>query len=116
MGKPHVRLGVIGGLERSRASYDLLATSYGVEASFHGGEMTSRGARTVEHLVERCDVIVIVTDVNSHGAVQLARRRLRERGRSPLLMRRCGLARFALLLAALRARYAAPPESGNANA
>ncbi len=49
-------------------------------------------------MVERCDLVVIVTDVNSHGAVQLTRRLLRSLGREPVLLRRCGTGRFATLL------------------
>ena len=53
------------------------------------------------------DLVLLLTDVSSHGAVRHARQVLRERGRSPVL-RRCGSARFAALLAALdeRARFA----------
>jgi hypothetical protein len=42
--------------------------------------------------------------VNSHGALTLARRRLRDRGRTPLLMRKCGFTRFTALLEALTQR------------
>jgi hypothetical protein len=54
------------------------------------------------------DLVLLLTDVSSHGAVRHARQVLRERGRSPVLLRRCGSARFASLLAALdeRARSA----------
>ena len=102
-----MRLGVIGGLDRSKADYEQLAASYGFETEFHQGCMTGRGARGLEHIVDRCDIVLIITDLNSHGAVQLARRRLRERGRTPLLVRRCGLSRFAALLAALQERQRA---------
>jgi hypothetical protein len=99
-----MRIGIIGGLDRSRADYEQLSAAYGLDAEFHDGAMTARGARGLEHIVDRCDVVVIITELNSHGAVQLARRRMRLRGREPLLVRRCGVARFAALLAALQAR------------
>ncbi len=99
-----MRVGVIGGLERSEPLYGRLAAAHHHEAVFHGGGMSGHGRRALERLVARCDLVVIVTDVNSHGAVQLARRLLREKGRSPLLMRRCGVARFIALLAALDER------------
>ena len=104
-----MRIGIIGGLERSQPHYERLAAGAGHEALFHDGTMRGRGARTLEHLVDRCDLVVIVTDVNSHLAVQLARRRLREQGRSPLLLRRFGLARFATLLAALNVHRSSCP-------
>jgi hypothetical protein len=99
-----MRLGIVGGLGRSPPLYGRVAEARGHEALFHDGSLTGRGRRCLERLVDTCDLVVIVTDVNSHGAVQLARRLLRERGRSPLLLRRCGLARFAALLATLDAR------------
>jgi hypothetical protein len=102
-----MRIGIIGGLGRSGPHFSRLAADAGHEASFHDGEIKGRGARALEHVIDRSELVVIVTDVNSHAAVQLARRRLREQGRSPLLLRRFGLARFAMLLAALNVRV--PP-------
>ncbi len=101
-----MRIAIIGGLGRAEPYYTRLAEAAGHRALFHDGAIGGRGTQALEHLVERCDVVVLVTDVNSHGAVQLVRRRLRERGRSPLLLRRMGLARFATLLAALDAEGA----------
>jgi hypothetical protein len=60
-----------------------------------------RGRASLAQLVDRCDVVIIITDVNSHGAVQFARQRLRLVGREPLLLRRCGPSRFASLLGEL---------------
>ncbi len=96
-----MRIGIIGGLARAELHYERLAAAAGHRALFHDGRTRGRRTEALEHLVERCHVVVVLTDVNSHGAVQMVRRRLRERGRSPLLLRRLGLARFAQLLAAL---------------
>lgn len=96
-----MRIGIVGGLTRAGSHYCRLAASAGHELLFHDGWMGGRGVKSLEHLVERSDVVVVVTDVNSHGAVQLARSRLRAGGRSPVLLRRCGLARFGALLAEL---------------
>ncbi len=111
-----MRVGIIGGLDRAEPHYGRLAVDLGHEALFHDGQICGRGARALEHLVDRCDAVVIVTDVNSHGAVQLARRRLRGRGGSPLLLRRCGLARFRRLLAALNVGALAQRAGGAASA
>jgi hypothetical protein len=62
--------------------------------------------------VDRCDLVVIVTGVNSHTAVQVARRRLRDRGRAPVLMRSCGIERFAALLASLAERSTLSAQAG----
>ncbi len=96
-----MRIGIVGGVERVEPLYGQMAQRLGHEVLFHGGSVNGRGAKALEHLVDRCDLVVVVTDVNSHGAVRLARRRLRERGSAPILLRRCGLSRFGELLESL---------------
>ncbi|EYF06609.1 Hypothetical protein CAP_1739 [Chondromyces apiculatus DSM 436] len=55
-------------------------------------------------MVERADLVIVLTDVNSHGGVQLARRICQRLGRAALIVRRCGAAQFQNLLDALAAR------------
>jgi hypothetical protein len=93
-----MRVGVVGGLDRAEPHYERLALEAGHEALFHDGHVGGRGRLSLAQLVDRCDVVIIITDVNSHGAVQYARQRLRLHGREPLLFRRCGPSRFASLL------------------
>jgi hypothetical protein len=99
-----MRLGIIGGLGRVEPRFQRIAAEAGHEVVFHDGDLGGRGAVALEHLVERAELVVLVTDVNSHGAVRLARRLLKERQRSALLLRRCGLATFATLISALDRR------------
>ena len=94
-----MRVGFVGGVGRAEPHYARLAEDAGHEFVFHDGDVRGRGAHALNRLVDRCDVVVIVTDVNSHGAVLVARERMRQLRRCPLLLRRCGLARFASLLA-----------------
>lgn len=101
-----MRIVIIGGLERAEQHFERLAAAAGYEVHFHDGRTGGRGADVLERLVERCDVVVILTDVNSHGGVQIARRAMRERGRTPLLLRRLSLSKFQQLLAALNAKQA----------
>ena len=75
-----------------------------------GGEPLLR--KELESLVERSDLVICITDVNSHSAVLGARRHARTLGRRCLLVRRLGLSRFRALLADLRgdsAQAAASP-------
>jgi hypothetical protein len=99
-----MRVGIVGGLERSDQHYRAVAEDAGYEAAFHTGHVGGRGRAALAQLVDGCDIVLIVTDVNSHGAVQFARRRLRLAGRSPILVRKCGLNKFAELLKELRER------------
>jgi hypothetical protein len=96
-----MRIGIVGGLGRNEALFEQLAACAGHTAVIHDGDDGARGRRRLQQLVEHSDLVVIVTDINSHGAVRHARQLLRERGRSPLLMRRCGVANFTTLLDAL---------------
>lgn len=109
-------VGIVGGLDRVEPRYERLAQAAGHEAVFHDGHVGGRGRAALAQLVDRCDLVVIVTDVNSHGAVQFARHRLRGLGREPLLLRRCGPGRFSAILDALsKGRAVAndvPPSSG----
>lgn len=99
-----MRIVIIGGLERAEQHFERMALEAGHEVVFHDGRTGGRGAKVLAQLVERCEVVVVLTDVNSHGAVQLARRLLKDNGRQPLLLRRLSLARFAALLEALDRR------------
>jgi Uncharacterized protein conserved in bacteria (DUF2325) len=96
-----MRIGWIGGVERYEVQLERLAKAAGHELEYHRGDVRGRGAQTLEGLVERCQLIVIVTETNSHGAVQLARKLARQRGRGTLLLRKSGIARFSRLLEAI---------------
>lgn len=96
-----MRIGIIGGLERAEQHFERVAKEAGHDVVFHDGHVGGRGRSGLGLLLDRCDVVILVTDVNSHGAVQFARHRLRGRGTSPIILRRFGLARFGELLDAL---------------
>lgn len=96
-----MRIGWVGGVERYEAQLERLALAAGHELEYHRGDVRGRGAQALEGLVERCQIIVILTETNSHGAVQLARKLARQKGRGTLLLRKSGIARFARLLEAI---------------
>jgi hypothetical protein len=96
-----MRIGIIGGLDRGHDRYVRLAASYGHELVCHEGWMTGPRAGSLEKLVDSCDVVVIVTEINSHGAVLAARKAMSRKGRLPLILRKCGISRFTALLHAI---------------
>ena len=61
----------------------------GCEIEHHTGHMTGRGADGLASIIHRADMVVILTDVNSHNAVLAARRLATARGCPHYLMRRC---------------------------
>jgi len=96
-----MRIGWVGGVERYEVQLGQLARAAGHELEYHRGDVRGRGAQSLEGLVERCQLIVILTETNSHGAVQLARKLAKQRGRGTLLLRKSGIARFGKLLEAI---------------
>ena len=63
--------------------------------------LAGRGAGTLESMIERSDIVVVVTSVNSHGAVWRARKLAKLRKKQLLLLARCGVSKFGSLLSEL---------------
>lgn len=93
-----MRVGVVGGLNRSEFEYERMARELGHEVEHHDGNMHGHPAAALERLVERSDLVIIITDVNSHGAVRLTRRLLRTHPRPSVLVRKLGASRFQALV------------------
>ena len=78
---------------------DLAEESSGHQARLsRAGTWPGGAASNLAELVRRVELLIILTDVNSHGAVQFARRLARQQRVPLLLLRRCGPARFAEIL------------------
>jgi hypothetical protein len=94
-----LRIGIVGGLERAQPLYERVASRAGHRLEYHSGHTSSRGGTaSLESLVRRVDLLLIITDINSHRAVQLARQVAEAHGRDLRVLKRCGAARFAELL------------------
>ena len=96
-----MKIAIVGGHDRASRMLEPVARACGHELECHAGEMNGRGGESLAAIVERSDVIVVFTDVNSHAAVWGARRLARNRGRRCVLVRRLGSARFRALLGEL---------------
>jgi hypothetical protein len=99
-----MHIGLIGGVERGAHHYEALAAAEGHTVEIHSGHLAGRGVDTLEALVDRADVVVVITDVNSHGGMWSARRLAKARGRHCVLVRRLGISRFRSLLHELGGR------------
>lgn len=93
-----MRIGLVGGVERNEGAYRGAAAGLGHELEFHSGHTGGRGSGRLEAMSRSVDFMIVVTDVNSHGAVQLARRAARASGIPVALVRRCSPARLAALV------------------
>lgn len=98
-----MRIAWVGGVESNEKQLELVAARAGHEVEFHGGHMGGRGEDRLKSSIARADVVLIVTDVNSHGAVLLAKKLAKQLGRDFIVTKRCGPSRFAKLLELPRA-------------
>jgi hypothetical protein len=93
-----MHIGVIGGLDRNAPHYAEAARAEGHSVEWHRGILAGRGGEALSALVERSDLIVIITEVNSHAGVLAARKLARQFGKQSVLLRKLGAARFKALL------------------
>jgi hypothetical protein len=94
-----MHIAIIGGLDRAEPLFTRIATASGHTLESHTGKTNTRGTAQLEAVIERAELVVILTDINSHGGVQLARRLAARRGRPVVILRRLGAARFAAMCA-----------------
>ena len=99
-----MRIAFIGGLDRNQAQLERIAEEAGHRLEFHTGDTGGRGASEMRAAIERADFVIVLTDVNSHGGVLLAKRICQKLGRGVFVVRRCGFSRFQQLLDAMAVR------------
>jgi hypothetical protein len=95
-----MHVGIVGGIDRATPHYRAVAEQRGHSIECHTGDLAGTGPSTLEALVQRSDLLVVVTDVNSHGAVWQARRLARRYPCSLVFVRRLGVARLRELVEA----------------
>jgi Uncharacterized protein conserved in bacteria (DUF2325) len=93
-----MNIAVIGGVERREADLRDLARRAGHRLEYHSGDMGGRGTAGLRSLIERADVVVFQTAINSHGSMYLAKRLARQLGKDFMLVRKCGPAKLEALL------------------
>jgi hypothetical protein len=85
---PQLRVAVIGGLTRATAQWERAGKALGVELEHHDGNAIGHRAATLAAAVRRADVVITITEPNSHNAVAIARRQAALHHRAFLLIRR----------------------------
>ncbi|HEX4474511.1 MAG TPA: DUF2325 domain-containing protein [Polyangiaceae bacterium] len=89
-----MHIGLVGGLDRNSGRYEELAREAGHSLECHTGHLAGTGQGGLESLIARSDLVIVITDVNSHGAVWRARELARVHERQLVLVRRIGTSRF----------------------
>jgi hypothetical protein len=96
-----MRIGIIGGLDRSARDLEAVARSGGHRVETHTGVVSgSASAASLRALVARADLVFVLTEINSHNAVQLARRTARLHGIPLRIVRRLSASHLAAYLGA----------------
>jgi hypothetical protein len=103
-----MRIGIIGGLDRNARDLAAVAEADGHELETHTGAVAgSSSAGSLRALVARADLVFVLTDVNSHNAVHIARRAARMHDVPLRIVRRLGPTQLAAQLAQLGPRRVA---------
>jgi len=107
-----IRVAVVGGLSRGAEQWSRAADAAGVEVEHDDGRTAGRGSEAIVAAVRRAEVVVIITEPNSHAGVGVARRAAIAAARPHLLIKRLRPQGLAELVAdALAAARSAPARS-----
>jgi hypothetical protein len=102
-----MRIAIIGGMDRQARELEDIATAAGHRLETHTGVISgSASAAALRALVARAELIFVLTDVNSHNGVKLARDTARLHHRPLRITRRLGAKHLAAFLNALPANDA----------
>ncbi len=93
-----MRIGIVGGLCRAETDLSRVAKRAGHEVEFHDGHMKGPNTSALDSLIERSDVVVVVTDVNSHAAMHRTKDMLRKTGREAVFVRKASKSRLQQII------------------
>lgn len=94
-----MHIGWVGGLERSEVYLAEIAAGEGHELEYHNGDVKGQRADKLRNIVDRSALVIILTTINSHKGVQLAKRMARKYNCPTIVMQRCGPVAFREILA-----------------
>lgn len=104
-----MRIGIVGGLCRAESDLSRMARKAGHEVEFHDGQLKGPSAGALESLIGRSDVVVVVTEVNSHAAMHKTKELLRKNGREAVFLRKASQSRLRQLLDELTSGFLPAP-------
>ncbi|MET0593208.1 MAG: DUF2325 domain-containing protein [Polyangiaceae bacterium] len=89
---------LIGGVERRETDLLEIARRAGHRLEYHSGHVGGRGAAGLRSIIERADWVIFQTAISSHGSMYLAKSTARQFGKTFIVLRKCGPAKFEALL------------------
>lgn len=97
-----MHIGIVGGLDRNARDLEDVARAEGHSLETHTGVIKGgASAASLRALVSRSDLVLVLTDVNSHNAVHIARQSARLHHRPLRILRRLSASHLAAFLSAL---------------
>lgn len=99
-----MQIAIIGGREKNEVELNRVAVQAGYELEFHDGHVVGRASSAIRNMIARSDLVVIVTGINGHLAVNLAKAEARSLQKPMLLISRFSSARLKGLIGALDRR------------
>ena len=91
---------IVGGREKNEVDLTRIARGEGHTIECHDGGVAGRGIDTIRHAVARASIVVIVTEINSHGAVNAAKKEAQRLRKPTMVVSRLSSARLRGLLEA----------------
>ena len=83
-----MRIAILGGLDRNGHHLEKMAKAQGHRIEHHHGRMTGPSSAGLKASIARADLVVVVTDVNSHAAVSVAKDVARRKDVALVMVRR----------------------------
>jgi hypothetical protein len=104
---PRLRVAFVGGVECVDRQLLALGDELGIDVEVHHGHMKAQSKQRLVSLIARANVLVLVTGVNSHGAVSVAKREAERFGTEVRILKFCGSSKARSLLVELAQARAA---------
>jgi HAMP domain-containing protein len=92
-----LRVAVVGGLSRMQPEYREVVRQLGAEMLFHNGEVKN-GSYKLKSVVCGADIVVFITSVNSHGALNVVKAVCRKNGKKFIALKETGTESLAKTL------------------
>jgi hypothetical protein len=99
-----MRIAIIGGRDKNQVDLLQIAHAAGYELEFHDGYSSGRGSLIIRNVVARADLVVVITEINSHSGVFIAKREAQRFKKPTMVIRSFSSARLRGLIAALDRR------------
>jgi len=94
-----LRVAVVGGLQRMLPAYRRIVSQLGAEFLFHDGKVAN-GSDRLRHVVCGADIVVFITSVNSHAAMDVVKAVCKKNGKKFIAPKETGSETLGRLLRA----------------